>query len=166
MAFVESGGPTRGDIWTASGTGGSPSPVLQTAFDEISPALSADGRLIAYQSDESGRWEISIVRLADGHRLSVSTGGGTEPHWSPDGRTLFYRAGSGLARVDIDPGGDRAGTPSIVRPLKGQVAGLSADGRLLLREQEPARLPHAVLTLEWVRELRQRLGIPSSPPPR
>jgi eukaryotic-like serine/threonine-protein kinase len=166
MAFVESGGPTRGDIWTASGTGGSPSPVLQTAFDEISPALSPDGRLIAYQSDESGRWEISIVRLADRHRLSVSTGGGIEPHWSPDGRTLFYRAGSGLARVEIDPGGDRAGTPSIVRPLNGQVAGLSADGRVLLREQEPARLPHAVLTLEWVRELRQRLGIPSSPPPR
>jgi serine/threonine-protein kinase len=166
MAFVESGGPTRGDIWTATAAGGSPTPVLQTIFDEIGPALSPDGRLIAYQSDESGRWEISVIRIADRHRLRVSTGGGTEPRWSPDGRALFYRTGNDLARADVDPAGDRAGTPAIMRPLNGRVAGVSADGRLLIRDEAPASLPHAVLTLEWARELRERLGLPTAPLPR
>ena len=54
--------------------------------------FSPDGEWIAYQSDESGRFEIYVQPyLESGSRVEVSIRGGVEPLWSPDGRELFYR---------------------------------------------------------------------------
>jgi serine/threonine-protein kinase len=80
--------------------GGSPTKVLAGPFDEASAALSPDGRLIAYVSNESGRNEVYLRPLAEqSGRLSISTAGGTEPTWSPDGRELFYRNGRDVLSV-------------------------------------------------------------------
>jgi len=55
------------------------------------PALSPDGRFLAYQSFESGRWEIFVQPFPDlDGKWQISTNGGYDPLWSPDGRTLFY----------------------------------------------------------------------------
>ena len=64
---------------------------LQTAFNEVRPAFSPDGRWIAYQSDESGRWEIYIRPFpGPGGKWQVSTNGGSRPRWRGDGKELFY----------------------------------------------------------------------------
>jgi serine/threonine-protein kinase len=53
--------------------------------------ISRDGRLVAYQSDESGRNEIYIRSFPDGNgRTQVSSDGGTRPVWSRDGTVLYY----------------------------------------------------------------------------
>jgi serine/threonine-protein kinase len=55
--------------------------------------ISPDGRWLAYQSNESGNWDIYVRPLRDlerGARSTVSTGGGTQPRWSRNGQELFY----------------------------------------------------------------------------
>ncbi len=70
--------------------------LLSSRYQEGWPALSPDGRWLAYQSDESGRPEVYVrtwPRLGD--KVQISQAGGTEPAWSRDGRELFYRSGGG-----------------------------------------------------------------------
>jgi dipeptidyl aminopeptidase/acylaminoacyl peptidase len=162
-----SGDSTRGDVVVVPIAGGSAVLSVQTPADEINGMLSPDGRFLAYQSDESGRWEIYLVRVADRRRTNVSTAGGTDPAWSPDGRTLLFRAADKLAGVSVDATADRIGAPAGIIPLGGRslVAG-ALDGRVLLRRDAEQAPRHAVLTLEWLRELRTLLGPPNATLPR
>jgi len=58
---------------------------------EVRPRVSADGRLLAYQSDESGRREIYVRSFPDaGGRVQISSEGGLWPVWSRDGKVLYY----------------------------------------------------------------------------
>ena len=67
-------------------------PLLQTDANEASPVISPDGRWLAYQSDETGRYEAYVQRFPElGGRQPISTNGGLDPLWSSDGRELFYR---------------------------------------------------------------------------
>jgi Tol biopolymer transport system component len=67
------------------------SPLWQSRALESGATVSPDGRWLAYQSDESGRWEI-YVRPFDrpGETKGVSKGGGTSPAWARDGHELFF----------------------------------------------------------------------------
>ena len=167
IACTESGGPSRGDIVVLPIAGGSAVATVQTPFDETNGMLSPDGRQLAYQSDESGRWEIYLLRIADQHRTPVSTAGGTAAFWSPDGRTLFYRGADRLVSVAIDGLSGRIGAPVDVVALEGRaVAGIAPDGRILLRRHGDTASREAILTLEWIRELRRILGPPETTLPR
>jgi hypothetical protein len=67
-------------------------PHLTTPYNEYYPALSPDGRWLAYVTDESNRNEVYVRPFpGPGSKVLVSQGGGTEPIWSRDGRELFYR---------------------------------------------------------------------------
>jgi Tol biopolymer transport system component len=69
-----------------------PRPLLATPFNEAWPALSPDGRWLAYQSDESGESEVYVRPFpGPGAKVLVSQNGGSEPVWSRDSRELFYR---------------------------------------------------------------------------
>ena len=76
-----------------NGGNGPIEPLVATPFNDNFPALSRDGRWLAFASDASGRAEI-YVRPLDGRdeTRQVSQGGGDEPVWGPDGRELFYRS--------------------------------------------------------------------------
>ena len=92
LAFYEIGRRGSGrDIWMLNAEGEA-SEFLATPFSERVPMFSPDGQWLAYVSDESGRDEV-YVRPASGEggRQVISTTGGTEPMWAPDGRELFYR---------------------------------------------------------------------------
>jgi Tol biopolymer transport system component len=75
---------------------GKPFPFLQTEFNEREAKLSRDGKWLAYTSDETGRNEVYVQTFPSlGGKSQVSTGGGSRPVWSRDGRELFYIGGSG-----------------------------------------------------------------------
>ncbi len=81
--------------------------VEQSRPTEAYPALSPDGRWLAYVSDESGRQEVYLRPYpSPGGRVLISLNGGSEPVWSPDGGEITYREDSGggarLIAVRID----------------------------------------------------------------
>jgi serine/threonine-protein kinase len=66
-------------------------PLVSTPFIEQYPAVSHDGRWLAFVSNQSGRGEVYVRPMrGEGDMVQVSTDGGTEPVWAPDGRELFY----------------------------------------------------------------------------
>jgi serine/threonine-protein kinase len=98
-----------GDILAQSvGRDAKPVPIVATRFTEMTPAISPNGRWMAYSSSETGRSEIVVVPFpkTGEARWPVSVGGGVEPRWSHDGRELFYRNGkSELVSVRVETRG-------------------------------------------------------------
>ena len=61
------------------------------AADERTGQFSPDSKWLAFESNESGRYEIYVQSFPKaGARTVVSTDGGQQPRWSPDGRELYY----------------------------------------------------------------------------
>ena len=70
-----------------------PTPCLATRFNEWWARFipQSPPQWVAYQSDESGQYQIYVDSYpTSGNRQQISTSGGQYPHWSPDGRELFY----------------------------------------------------------------------------
>jgi Tol biopolymer transport system component len=81
------------DLWVLPLSGDrKPVPYLTTAFDESQPALSPNGRWLAYVSNESGTDQIVVQPFPDpaGGKWQISTSGGVSPRWKRDGRELYY----------------------------------------------------------------------------
>ena len=84
--------------------------LLQTTADERNPALSPDGRWLAYASTETGGLEVYVQRfpeLGDKRQLSVVGTTSHSPRWSDDGRlSLIYLQGGPpreVMRVTAEP---------------------------------------------------------------
>jgi len=85
-------------------------PLVATPASERSPNPSPDGRWLAYTSNESGRYQV-YVRSTDplrAERWQVSTGGGTTPRWSRDGRELYFFSRDSLMVADVNREGEFA----------------------------------------------------------
>jgi serine/threonine-protein kinase len=120
------GGANANDIGIVSLTGEKPEVnwILNSRFSESDPAISPDGRWMAYSSNESGQTEVYVRQYPSGSgRWQVSHGGGGFPRWSATGRELFYRSSDGLSVAAIEPMGEslRTGTPEKV--FTGQFVG-------------------------------------------
>jgi serine/threonine-protein kinase len=92
---VGGSGPTklRNILTFRPGVDSTPRELLASSqADESSPALSPDGRWLAYASDETGRSEVYIRPFpgVDEGKWQVSTNGGQAPLWAHSGRELFF----------------------------------------------------------------------------
>jgi serine/threonine-protein kinase len=71
--------------------------------DDFHPAISPDGRWLAYASSRSGSWEVYVQPYpGPGAVMQVSTGGGAEPVWAPDGSRLYFRDPAGIKIFAVD----------------------------------------------------------------
>jgi Tol biopolymer transport system component/tRNA A-37 threonylcarbamoyl transferase component Bud32 len=188
LAFFEVNPTTQRDIWVlrmgdpSLRSGQAPSansgqvrkaqPFLRTPFSETSPRFSPDGRRLAYMSDESGRYEIYVQPYpGPGGKWQISTEGGTEPAWNPNGRELFYRSGDKMMAVDIATQPSfAAGKPRMLFEGRYEQApfpianyDVSPDGQrfLMLKPSESAQsAPTQInVVLNWFEELKQKVPV-------
>jgi eukaryotic-like serine/threonine-protein kinase len=99
--------PTRDIVAYTLGTDSAVPLMANDHYQEVAPALSPDGRWLAYASDESGRYEVFVRPYPNvgAGRWQVSANGGTEPEWSRSGRELFFRdASDGFIAAQVLPG--------------------------------------------------------------
>lgn len=154
-------------------------PLMETPFFERNASLSPDGRWMAYDSNESGRFEIYVRPFPDlaGGILQISGDGGAAPIWARTGRELFFLAGDlGMMRVSVtyDPGIVAtvptrlfdASSYHYANAGPGGTYDISPDGRRFIMVKP---LPEAaaqasgvrlVVTTQWVEEIQRRLPKP------
>ena len=131
--------------------------------------LSPNGRWLAYQANESGRWEIYVRPFSalEQGRWQVSVDGGHNPEWRADGRELFFgdQYQSRLMSVSVETDGATfsAGRPVALFPINwffeyGWPFDVSRDGQrfLMTRQNEPAASKIQVV-LNWTEELKRRV---------
>ena len=176
LAFIEINPTTGYDIWVlrmgdpsaGSGQVRKAQPFLRTPFLESAPRFSPDGRWLAYISDESGHREIYVQPYpGPGGKWQISTEGGTEPVWNPNGRELFYRSGDKMMAVDIaTQPGFAVGKPRMLFegpyvPATVTFYDVTPDGQrfLMLKpsEQAPAAPTQINVVLNWFEELKQKV---------
>jgi eukaryotic-like serine/threonine-protein kinase len=170
LAFIEVNPTTKIDIWVLRLSDHKAQPFLRTPFNEGGPRFSPDGRWLAYVSDESGRAEIYVQPYpGPGGKWQISTEGGREPVWNPNGRELFYRSGDKMMAVDVTTQPSfTAGKPRVL--FKGQYVptvttpanyDVSPDGQrfLMLKpvEQAEAAATQISVVQNWFEELKQRV---------
>jgi Tol biopolymer transport system component len=138
---------------------------LRTDFNEDAPAISPDGRWLAYASDESGRSEVYVRPFpASAGKWVVSTGGGSSPLWSKAAPELFYVTSLGIevVRYRVSHGAFEPGTPrlSVARPGIGAAYDVSpVRDRFVIVERASNEnvSPRFTLVLNFFDELRRRL---------
>jgi len=61
---------------------------------DIEGQFSPDGHWVAYSSNESGKWQVYVAPFpGPGNKFQISTEGGQQPRWRPDGNELFFLSG-------------------------------------------------------------------------
>jgi serine/threonine-protein kinase len=152
-----------------------PKPLVPTASTEAFGEVSPDGHWLAYQSNESGQFEIWVTpfpNVSTG-KWQVSTGGGRQPLWSRNGQELFYESMGALMRVSptssstsfaAGPTSKLFDTQGFFIPgPPGRLYDITPDGRrFLMTKASPAAdapLPSArlVVVQHWFEELKARV---------
>ena len=138
----------------------------ETEFDELSPKISPDGRFVAYESNESGSYEVYVQPFPEGpRRTQVSSKGGRQPRWSRDGKEIFYVEGDALMAVPVSTTPTfSAGRATQLFQGKGAFADrghnydVSADGKkFVIVEPVLGGKPPTIQVVEnWYEEFRER----------
>ena len=140
-------------------------------FLEFDPALSPNGRWLAYVSNRTGSVEIWVQAYPDGVPIRLSSNGGFEPQWSLDGRELFYWQGTAMMAVSVETATPELsfGTPArlfsgnyLILPSPFERSyDVARDGRFLMIEPTPneagATAASIVVVQNWIEELKQRV---------
>jgi len=146
-------------------------PLLQTEFSEFDPAISPDGRWLAYASGESGRYEIYVrpfPEVEEG-KWQISRDGGGEPVWGPDGKELFYLSNSGQDIMVVSVESEQtftAGSPAVLFTgnyyvSSGRDYDISLDSQRILivkgtaLSEDPSALTEIVIVQNWFEELKR-----------
>jgi eukaryotic-like serine/threonine-protein kinase len=180
LALYATGESGTRDIWMlpVSDDKRTPTPLIETPFEERGAIFSPDGRWIAYVSNKSGQNDVYARPYpGPGDELTISVGGGQEPVWAPSGRQLFYRHDGKVMTVPVTPNVSSlrvdAARPVFDDPYLLDTSGaaggvanydISPDGRhFVMVEQTPVEgraageaMPLQVI-LNWTEELKRRV---------
>ena len=134
--------------------------VVGSPANEHEPSFSPDGRLVAYQSDESGIGEVFVQEFPFGSKWQVTTGGGSQPRWSSGGREIVYLRSSTIYATPITLRPFSSGTPQQLFSAPNLVGfDISRDGKRIvaLQQGESTATPHFVLISGWFEELKAKV---------
>jgi Tol biopolymer transport system component len=161
---------TRSDVWAISTADRKAAPILDTIASEDFATLSPDGKWLAFQSDQSGRYEIYVqpfegVTAGTKRRWQISSGGGALPRWRGDGAEMFYiTSGGRMMAVGLHPADDdfqfeQAHMLFQTRPIPNtwNFYDVSADGQRFLLNlplEWSSAAPITVVT-NWTEKLKQ-----------
>jgi eukaryotic-like serine/threonine-protein kinase len=173
--LLMTGQPTETDISLLGiGADEAPKQLLASKYEEFNAQISPDGRWMAYQSNESGRYEIYVRPFPDvnARRWKISTEGGERPLWNKNGRELFYFVQPGIMMwVPVETGPSfKAWTPrelfrgEYLATVNRTQYSVTRDGQRFLmikdaaaRPGNPAPPQQINIVLNWLEELKQRV---------
>jgi eukaryotic-like serine/threonine-protein kinase len=168
------------DLWVLPMIGTrKPFPFLQSSFQKVWGQFSPDGRWVAYESNESGQFEIYVRRFvvpgdaadsmaAQAGQWQVSTTGGIHPTWRADGKELFYIDPAGMmmaAPITETVSAVVPGTPVTlfqtnvlgggIDSAQGRQYDVAPDGRFLINRVADTAVSPITLILNWNPEVKQ-----------
>jgi Tol biopolymer transport system component len=152
---------TSFDVVAVDVTNRKTSLLVGSPANESEPAFSPDGRLVAYQSDESGTNEVFVHEFRSGNKWQVTKGGGIQPRWSSGGREIVYRNGSTIFAVPVTvlPFSVAGGAEPVFSAPNLIGFDITADGKRLVavQQSESTESPHLVLVGGWFEELKAKV---------
>ena len=151
--------------------------LLQTPFVERNAEVSPDGRWMAYDSNDSTEYQVSVRPFPDtqSQRWQISTAGGSQPVWSRSGDELFYVSLDGAimsVRVGRGPTWSAGPPTRVVSPRLVRFGSLtpartydvSPDGKrfLVIKEEASPAVPSVdvVVVRNWLEELKRLVPRP------
>jgi serine/threonine-protein kinase len=139
--------------------------VLQTPAYEGGAQLSPDGRWLTYVSNESGQNEVYMRPFPEpDRRWTISTQGGTQPVWNPNGKELFYRSGDKMMAVEIATSPEvKLSAPRMLfeqqyafgRGITIANYDVMPDGQHFIMVKDEAGAARLNVVLNWLNELRR-----------
>lgn len=143
-----------------------PVQVLPTKFITYLSSISPNGKWLAYQSDESGRFEIYLTAFPrGGTKWQVSVNGGVTPKWRRDGKELYFLdPADNLMAVDVTTAAEtvRTSTPHLLFRAPGIQTqqgpyDVTADGKRFLVNSGDVKEENQPLTLvqNWPAQLKK-----------
>jgi serine/threonine protein kinase/Tol biopolymer transport system component len=169
LLFNESNSVTGNDIWCLyTEDENTQQSLIHESWTERNAVFSADGNWIAYQSNQEGLNQVYVSPFPEPAPKKISTGGGYNPLWSPDGKEIFYRNGEKMIAVTIE-------TEPEIRVIASEVLfeglyytdsnrsyDVSQDGQRFLMIKESEDQPAAnqlIVVLNWFEELKRLVPI-------
>jgi Tol biopolymer transport system component len=165
ILYADTAQDTGSDLWTLEVTpdgkpqpGTQPQPYIRAPFNQTAGRFSPDTRWVAYQSDDSGAPEVYVQSFPKPHgKIRISTAGGRNPEWGPNGRELFYLSPDmKLMAVAMKLGAEsaEASLPRELFPLPSTPIGLSPfevapDGKRFLVQVRPDKIELLNVILNW-----------------
>jgi len=121
-------------IWRVSIEGGNSEELAEVMGNQVTGRLAAspDGVHLAYPFTQYGHvpsdgWQVAIIRATDGALVRTLSfpGGGTDLHWSPDGKSLQYLLSSGKATNLWEQSLKGGGPKQLTNFIAGEVSSFS-----------------------------------------
>jgi Tol biopolymer transport system component len=147
-------------IYGLSMASGTVTQVVKSAGNSFNPVFSPDGRWLAYQSNESGDFEVYVQPFpTTGEKWQVSSNGGGGPLWRDDGRELLFGNNGAVFSADINTSGRfdaAAAKPLFPIPPRATAGAVTGDAqRFLIALPVDEGTPAALTTvLNWTDGLK------------
>jgi eukaryotic-like serine/threonine-protein kinase len=140
-----------------------PQMLVDTPYIEDEVHVSPGGRWVAFNANESGRWEVYVAQFpAFTSKRQISSAGGVQPQWRADGRELFYLALDGsMMSARVDTGTDFKATLPVRLFPTGMVPspeepqyGVTVDGQRFLGLERVAGRSSFTFLINWLKPQR------------
>ena len=165
LLYMEVGEKNQFDLWAlpVPGSDRKPIAIAKTTFNELNGQFSPDSHWVAYETNESGQFQIVVQPFPEPtSKWQVSTEGGAQPRWRADGKELYFIAPDGklmVTSITVKGSTFAAGTPVALFPASPATSGpgayrqqyaVSRDGQFLVNQSvEASTTAPITIILNW-----------------